>query len=55
MDSREEKKKNLYLSIGLILFAFCVTGATYAYFALTASNNAITGTVGGSDSNFNRQ
>ena len=47
-DSRqEEKKKNFFLSLGLIVFALCVTGATYAYFALTASNNAITGTVGG--------
>ena len=47
MKDNTERKKNIYLSIGLILFAFCVTGATYAYFALTAFNNSLTGTVGG--------
>lgn len=35
-------KVQLYLTLILILF-FSVTGATYAYFAISASNNVITG------------
>ncbi len=48
--SKELQKKNkfIYLGLTLIVLIFSITGATYAYFALTASNNTtITGTVGG--------
>ncbi len=43
-----DKNKYIYLGLTLIVLMFSITGATYAYFALTASNNTtITGTVGG--------
>ncbi len=44
----QNKNKFIYLGLTLIVLIFSITGATYAYFALTASNNTtITGTVGG--------
>ncbi len=44
----QKKNKFIYLGLTLIVLIFSITGATYAYFALTATNNTtITGTVGG--------
>lgn len=42
----EVKLTKIQLSISLILIVFfCVTGATYAYFTATASNNVLTGNM----------
>ncbi len=48
LPNKLQKKKFTYLGLTLIILMLSITGATYAYFALTASNNStITGTVGG--------
>ncbi len=43
----QKKYKFIYLSLALFILIFSITGATYAYFALSASNNnTIMGTAG---------
>ena len=39
-------KKNLFLVTAIMVFALSVVSVTYAYFALTVSNNVATATVG---------
>ena len=46
-----EKKKRYAIIISFLVLMICITGGTYAYFALTASNNSVTGTVGGASLN----
>ena len=42
-----EFKKKLAIVLCFLVLMVCITGSTYAYFALTASSNNITGNVGG--------
>ena len=46
-----EKKKKYAIVITFLVLMICITGGTYAYFALTASNNSVTGSVGGASLN----
>ena len=46
-----EKKKRYAIIISFLVLMICITGGTYAYFALTASNNSVTGSVGGASLN----
>ena len=46
-----EKKKRYAIVITFLVLMICITGGTYAYFALTASNNSVTGSVGGASLN----
>ena len=46
-----EKKKTYAIVITFLVLMICITGGTYAYFALTASNNSVTGSVGGASLN----
>ena len=47
MDKKvNEKKKRYAIVITFLVLMICITGGTYAYFALTASNNSVTGSVG---------
>ena len=46
-----EKKKKYAIVISFLVLMICITGGTYAYFALTASNNSVTGSVGGASLN----
>ena len=52
MDKKvNEKKKRYAIIISFLVLMVCITGGTYAYFALTASNNSVTGSVGGASLN----
>ena len=52
MDKKvNEKKKKYAIVITFLVLMICITGGTYAYFALTASNNSVTGSVGGASLN----
>ena len=52
MDKKvNEKKKRYAIVITFLVLMICITGGTYAYFALTASNNSVTGSVGGASLN----
>ena len=46
-----EKKKRYAIIISFLVLMICITGGTYAYFALTASNNSVTGSGGGASLN----
>ena len=46
-----EKKKRYAIIITFLVLMICITGGTYAYFALTASNNSVTESVGGASLN----
>ncbi|MGN1376115.1 MAG: hypothetical protein ACI4V5_06130, partial [Prevotella sp.] len=43
---QNSKKRYIYLIIGIVILLLAISGATFAYFAFTTTNNNITGSAG---------
>ena len=46
IQNQKENKKNVSMLLGIVLILLLVAGATFAYFALSATNNVIGGNAG---------
>ena len=46
IQEQKENKKNVSILLGIILIMLLVAGATFAYFAFSATNNVIGGNAG---------